>query len=283
MEVGAEHNGLAEKETVAGAGRLSCRDRWLAVGVALLCLAIYLGNGKYGFPSGDAVASSEVPFALLYHGNFYVGKYGVVGNAAAPYYVVAYLGHYINRYPVGVSLTSLPLYFVYWLFGGPDTITAAAALGKISGALMTALSVMIVFATVRRLCRGLFSAALVTLLYGLGSEVMSISSQGMWQQSAFVLWASLFLFAIVVPASSVRRGQQSGAGFVAGLSLGMMFLVRPIDLVLFLPICVAYLLLSSRRRMILTAFLVAIPFVIGGVAYNEIFSGHLFDTGYGGV
>jgi hypothetical protein len=283
VEAVAEHMIVTGKPASVGAGRLPRWERWLVIAIAVLCLVVYLGNGVYGFPSGDAVASSEVPFALLYHGNFYVGKYVVTGNAAPPYYVVRYLGHYINRYPIGVSITSLPLYFVYWLFGGVDTVGAAAALGKISAALMAALSVAILYVTIRRAVGGTAVAAFVALLYGLGSEVMSISSQGMWQQSAFVLWAALFLFALTIPGSPEWRGRPSGSELAAGLSLGMMFLVRPIDLVMFLPVCICCLCLRSRRRMILMAFAIAIPLVVGGIAYNEIFSGHLFDTGYGGV
>ncbi len=255
------------------------REAWLdSLLLGLLCMLVYIGNATFVNPSGDSVPTSVLPFSLLIHHNFYVGRYIVQPHQPIPYYIHAFRNHFISGSPIGAAITSIPIYAAYLLFGGHPGAVAGASLGKVSAVLISGISVVWLYWVMTRLSVSRLTRLIFTVLYGLGSETMSISSQGLWQHGPAQLWIVAFLFFVTTIYSDDATKKWFYVG--AGVAVGMLLLSRPVDLVLIVP----FLLLCRQGRIFRSIWITIIsflPFLVLNMVYDYHFFGHILSTGYG--
>jgi|GEM_PF-2159017 len=247
------------------------------VAFILAALVIYCGNLRLT-ATADTIPNSLVPFSLLLHHDIFVDRYLGQLNLAHSYFVRPFQGGYISVYPIGAAITALPLYAVFLAVGGHADFSTGMAVAKLAGALMAAISAVILYRTLIRLAIGKWVRIVFVLLYAFGTETFAISSQGLWQHGPAELWLCSFLYM----AAKMYEGQSCRVAdsAIAGFSIGMLLLTRPQDTVVILPFVV--LLFSRKRRKYV---LYAIPIVLAFVAIWQGYNHHFFGTltHYGGV
>ncbi|MCY0870671.1 MAG: hypothetical protein OWT27_08805, partial [Firmicutes bacterium] len=113
------------------------------------------------------------------------------------------------------------------------------------------------------------------IAYCMGSETLSISSQGLWQQGPAELWIISFLWGVLFIEDKRRSGP-----LLAGCSLGMLALTRPEDVVLLIPFAI-WIFRRGYRSRVVAALLYSLPFIAIALLYNSLIFGGPFSTGYG--
>lgn len=255
------------------------RKIWIdSLVLGTICIIIYIANGIFTNPSGDTVPTSVLPFSMLLQHNFYVGRYVISHNQAIPYYVRAFHNHFISGSPVGAAITAIPFYAVFLIFGGHANAITGAALGKISAAIISSVSVVMLYWIMTKLNIKRTIKLIFSFLYGLGSETLSISSQGLWQHGPAQLWIIGFLYFVVMIYDKERSRAWMFVG--AGISIGMLLLSRPVDLILIFPFLISLRHSHIRSKIWITIAMI-LPFIIFNMAYDRLFFGHFFSTGYG--
>lgn len=249
---------------------------WTWVGL----LVVYLGNGVAQFPSGDVVATAFLPFSILRNANFFVGKYVLPYFPASSYFVKPFHHHLISSYPIGAAVTATPFYVLYAAAGGQPSLAAVELLQKLSAAAIVIFSVYLFKKILEQFnITGVFKIGAL-LMFSLGSETMSISSQGLWQHGPAVMWYLLGLYALL----KAIRPEEHNLGWLvlSGFSAGMVLLTRPVDVVLVAPIF-AWVVLTRRLSpgQIGVMVLGGVVPVAGMAAYNAAYYGSALKTGYG--
>ncbi|KYP81683.1 hypothetical protein AYW79_06270 [Ferroacidibacillus organovorans] len=248
--------------------------------LGLISLVVYLANGIFTNPSGDVVPASVLPFSIILHHNFYIGRYLMFSHQDSPYYLDAFKNHFISAYPIGSAITALPVYLIFLLFGGHATAITGAILGKISASIISGASVIWLYWTMERLSIKRSVKIVFAILYGLGSETMSISSQGLWQHGPAQFWIVGFLYFVVMAYD--RERARAWIYICTGISVGMILLSRPVDLLLILPFLILLRNQHIRKNIWITVA-TFVPFLAFNMAYDHYFHGHIVSTGYGSV
>lgn len=198
---------------------------------------------------------------------------GLIQLAKPMYYLVPtrHQGQYANTFGVGAGLTALPVVapvrlLVHDLGNRPELLWW---LGKITAALSTAVSALLLYLTARLRISPRY-AAVLALGYGLTTCVFSISSQALWQHGPCEMFMALGAYFLLA-----RRSRRNDA--LCGLGLGLAVLCRPTAGLV--AACVGiHLLIAARRRLPWFA-LGALPAVIAFVAYNEHAFGSFLSFG----
>lgn len=250
----------------------------LALAVFLVLFAVYTVNFRLR-GAGDSIPTRRLPFSLLREGNLDLDEFTWERgeNGRLPYFVHAHGGHIYSVTPVASALVVAPLYVLpaWWLSQaeiGYDDVRARlleAAMERVSAALLTALSAVVVLLVVRRLTTWRWAVAL-TLLYGLGTSAWSISSQALWAHALAQLTLALLCLILIAPAPS--RLALLAASAVAAVSVAN----RPQTAVL-AGLVFGFLVVHQRWRALYYA---AVP-AIGAVAMG-IYNYAIFGTALGG-
>ena len=201
----------------------------IRVHLSLLACLLFLYNVNLRQVSSyDTYASRFVPISVLLDGDLALDEFfPQLSNSQAPDgHVSDYLfrsgGRLYDSHPPIGPLLSLPLDATpVWLGVPVDDRTTANLFSKLAASLMAAVSVMVVFATMRRLLEAMVRPhlvlALVTALaYGLGTSVWSAASQAMWTHTPALLSSAVAIWALV-----------TGLWGVAGITMGAAVLARP--------------------------------------------------------
>lgn len=244
--------------------------------MGLLLLGWYLGNGSWSQPATDTIGLSYLPFALLQHRTVFLSAYSPVQESVVVH------GQIVCKYSVGTALTALPVYVPYVVVGGHFSPAAAAVIGKVSGGLLTAIAGVAEYYAMLRLWRSVGIATCGGVLFGFGTEVSSIASQGLWEQTGAVLWLAVLL---LVGAWITERPDEPWLYVAAGGAAGMTALCRPQDVLLAGPILLGIVWLGWRRggggrRSLLLEVLGGLPLLVVEVGYNEVAFGSVLRTGY---
>ncbi len=195
--------------------------------------------------------------------------------ADIPYYLTPTTreGVYANTFSLGAGLTALPVFIVARLVWGramyarPDVIWYA---GKVAASLAVALSGLFVFLAAATFVP-IGRAALIAILYGLGTCAWSIASQSLWQHGPNML----FLAAGTWMFLEAPRRRWAAAG--AGLAYGLAVACRPTSLIVVM-VTGLYLCLSHRDRCL--PFALAAGVAGAGLAYyNQVMFGSPFVFG----
>jgi hypothetical protein len=235
-------------------------------------LTAYLANGRT-IGAGDTLPARYLPFSVLGQGALDLDRFPVLYDESArhifplldglPYYLRYQKGHYISAYPPGPGVLAAPIYAMPVLLGATPA-GWASGLEKLSAAIITALSVVLFHAAVRRLVGPGWSLGLA-LIYGLGTSSLSISSQGLWQHGPSQLFLTLVLYWLVRGLEDERFLAYTGFAMVAAAAM------RVTDVLLLLP--VAAWISWTRPRLIPKLVLCALPPAAAMLAYNLAYVG----------
>jgi hypothetical protein len=245
----------------AGAGRA-------AAVIFLGLLAIYCSNLRV-LATGDNLPTRVLPFSILREGNLDLNEFTWerTHNGRLPYYLHRTGWYLYSVSTIATPLVITPLYVVpAWMLAhygiGYDDVRARViivVMERLSAAILTALSAVLVFLTLDQLVSRRGAIAL-TILYGLGTSAWSISSQALWPHALAVLALSLLCWVFLTP------GRGTPAYALAGLAAALAVADRP-PMIVFALLAALYVWRWQRRHALAFA---ALP-VLGGaalLAYN---------------
>jgi hypothetical protein len=231
---------------------------------------IYSLNGMT-LGSGDTVPARYLPLSLLRERNFDLDEFPFLYEPLVPYFLQRLNDHLVSTYPPWAAVLALPLYVLPILGGISSHTPFLAELEKASATFITACSVVVLFFAVRRVTRETL-AWWVAVIYALATSSWSTSSQALWQHGPSQLFVALLLYCLLRGLHEPRF-----MGY-AGLPLSCAIVVRPVNLVVALPIS-TYILWHHRRQS--GVFLLAIfPPLLLAMAYNYSYFGSPWMTGF---
>ena len=233
-----------------------------------LALAALLGDRQV-LDSEDTRPTAFLPFTLAREGKLTVDARTWPARPL-PYYWLAHDGRLASRYPVATALLALaPLAPALYGHFAP-TVEELRELERIAAASLTALALALLYVAMQRLtsARGAAIAAAVLLL---GTALLPVLGQSLWQHTGAVLSFSAAACALFVLRGSARA-------LTVGLSLGFAVACRPVDLLLAAGFALALVLEERRWRLALPAG--ALPLVLVAL-YNRALFGSAGATGYG--
>ncbi len=236
----------------------------------LLVLFIYLANGKT-IGAVDTFPVSYLPFSLLREANFDLDEFPFLYAQGVPGYLIYTGKHYVSFFPPFAAVVALPMYLVSaW----SDVVMNARLVGdleKLAASVIAALSVAVLFLTLRRLTDE-NSALLVSTIYAFGTSTFSISAQALWQHGPSELFLALTLYCLV------RGRAEPRVSAYAGFTLAAAVVCRYTDVFIALPLTLYVVL---RRRRHLPAFmLAALPPALLLAAYHHHYFGSLLGAPY---
>ncbi len=248
------------------------KGRWVPLVLFAVVLGAYLANGRT-IGAGDTLPARYLPWSVLVHGRLDLDRFPALYDETAhasfplldgvPYYLRRHNGHYVSAYGPGAGILAVPVYAVPILMGATPA-GWAPALEKIAAAIITALSVVLLHAALRRLVSPGW-ALVIALVYGLGTSSLSISSQGLWQHGPSQMFLALFLYWLVRGLDEERFLAYTGFAMAAATAM------RATDALLVLP--VAVWIACTRPRLIPKLVLWALPPAAALLAYNLVHLG----------
>lgn len=255
--------------------------RCVAASIFILVLAVYL-TGTSAWWSGDTLPTAYLPLSVMEHGTFYLDYFPSLYDAEArrtsslgptglPYYIEFRNGHYVSAYPPWPALLAVPIYAAPMLAGVTNSRESILHLAKVSAAIITDFSVLFLFLALCEMVSVPW-AAVIAVVYALGTTAFSVSSQAFWQHGPSALFLTLGLLLLVKGLKD-----QSWLPF-AGLSFSVAVLMRYTDAVIAL-IFAFYILQKHRRVLFQYLSLSALPACIL-LAYNHWYMGSVMNTGY---
>lgn len=226
-----------------------------------LCLTLYLASFRWH--GGDDIPNSMLPFQLWRHGTLAFDEARAWATAPGMLDLIHVTrGRLLSTYPIAPGVLAAPLYAIPALLGTPVTDTFLHNLAKVSGALMTAASVVVFRRAAARLASPRWALD-CALLYGLASYAFSVSSQALYSHAPAALGVALGLLGLL------SEGPEWSV--LAGFGFALAWASRE-DSLVFLAAAGVYLLLHRRER--LAAFAAgAFPPVALNLAYWHYYTG----------
>lgn len=230
---------------------------------------------------GDTAPARVLPFCLLLNHTLYLDGWiepyvAAAGGINGTYFVTRSHGHWMSEYPIIMPLLITPLYVApAWLvahqhpplrMGDIVLMTLIDTMEKLAASLIAALSAVILYFALRKIISPHLSL-LLTLVYGLGSCVWSISAQGLWRHGFTQLSFALLLWALW--SSEAWRGR----AWWAGLAVALAAANKPADVAIVLPFLVYF---ARRGRGEFLRFFTPLA-VLGSLVltYNLYFFGKI--------
>jgi hypothetical protein len=267
---------LAVVALVAGGGLRQRLGRPAAV--AGLTLATLLANlGPY--PTSDVAPATLLPFALLRDGRLTFEGTALdqpllpLSADPLPYCVVRSGGRIASKYSPAMGLLATPLYLPAALGRFDARSTDVGHLGKLAAAVLAALGVACVHTASARLVGQPFAAA-GTVLYVLGTPVLSVLGQALWLHTGAGLGFSVAVLALTDESAPAWR-----LGAMVGAGVGLALACRPVDVVLAAGFAAA--LWQARPRALGWMVAAASVPVLLLAAYQWRVFGSPLATGYG--
>jgi hypothetical protein len=226
-----------------------------------LCLTLYLASFRWH--GGDDIPNSMLPFELWRHGSLAFDDVRAWATAPGMSDLIrASRGRLLSTYPVAPGVLAAPLYAIPALFVAEPSDVFLHSMAKISGALITAASVVIFRRAAARRASPRWATD-CALLYGLGSYAFSVSSQALYSHGPAQLGVALGLLGLL------SEGEFWSAA--AGFGFALAWTGRE-DSAVFGAAAGAYLLFHRRDRI--PAFLAGavLPAVLN-LSYWRYYSG----------
>ncbi|MBI3780081.1 MAG: glycosyltransferase family 39 protein [candidate division NC10 bacterium] len=240
----------------------------------LISLFMYNANGaQHG--AVDTIATRFLPYSILKEGDFDLDEFRFLYAHGIPGYLIQSGGHLVSAYPPGPAILALPFFLLPVLGGVPPDFRLLTDVEKLAAAVITALSVALIFQIIRML-EGLKAALILSLIYAFATSSFSISSQALWQHgpSQLLLAASLYFL--------VRGLEKPGWVAFSGFTLGWAVLCRPTDLFIAIPL--ALYVLCEHRDQAVRFILLVLPSIIVMAIYNFRYFGSIsridYDMGF---
>jgi hypothetical protein len=229
----------------------------------------------YSLPGRSPVAADNVPagylpLSILREFKLDLDEFRFLYEPEVPYFLQARNGHIVSTYPPWAAVVALPVYLLPTLGGLSPQSSRLLELEKLAATLMTALSVLILLFTLRRVTREKI-AWLIALVYAFGTSSFSESSQSLGQHGSSQLFLALTIYCLV------RGRDEPRFAAYGGCVLASAIVARPLNLLLALPIG-PYILHRGRDQLI--AFILAmLPPLALVMVYNDYYFGSPLTTG----
>ncbi len=164
-------------------------------GVFWLCLTLYLASFRWH--GGDDIPNSLLPYEMWRHGSLAFDDYRAWATAPGMSDLIKEVhGRLLSAYPIGAAALAAPLYAIPAFFGAAPTDTFLHNMAKVSGALITAASVVVFRRAAARRASPRWALD-CALLYGLGSYAFSVSSQALYSHAPAALGVALGLLGLL--------------------------------------------------------------------------------------
>jgi hypothetical protein len=231
-----------------------------------VCLVVYNSNCRL-IAAGDSKPSRLIPFAILTRRTMLLDQFGPAPPGSHWFSHTAD-GHLVSFYPVVLPVLITPLFVpaaIYATLESPDPWrfeTILELMEKASASVVAALSVVVMWLTLRRLTNKRI-ALLLTAAYAFGTQTWSTSSQALWQHGLAQLLLAVSLYLLV------RFGAAPRPALFVGVLCGLIIFNRPPD-AFFAAAIGAFYLVGSRGSWLwfaLGASLASLPFLV----YNLTF------------
>ena len=244
-----------------------------SIRIFLIALFIYNANGRWT-GADDTIPARLLPYSLLKEANFDLDEFRFIYAHGVPGYLIQAGRHIVSTYPPGAALLALPFYLLPVLGGVAPELNVWGSLidvEKLAAATLTAMSVALMYATLRRLIHRK-AAFLLSVIYAFGTSAFSISSQALWQHgpSQLLLAASLYCL--------VRGMDQPKWVPFSGVTLGGAVLCRPTILLVAVPLA-TYVFHAHRKQSSLFTLFVLPPAAFF-LLYNYWYFGSATRVGY---
>lgn len=250
------------------------RRGWFVAAASLLA---FVGNVRL-MGATDTVPNSFVPFSLLQHGTFSLDPYPEAETAfhREQPCVRRYGEHRMACAAIGVSLLALPVFAPAALLGRAPTDDHRILLEKWSAALLAAASCWLLYSVFRKQVGDDMRALVAVAMFALGTSMLPIAGQAMWQFSGVV-------FGLSVACYGLFCAQRPWVGIVVGLGCAIAVWSRVLSLIM-VPWLIVELYRRSRSYLeVVKSGAVALPFAMLLFLYNRTYFGGGTTTGYGHV
>ena len=245
--------------------------QWRTPSVLFLGVAfVYLLNGR-ALTAGDTIPASYLPLSLVRELDFDFDEFPFLYEGEVPWFLQRIDGRIVSAYPPWAGVLALPIFLIPILAGLPPESAWVRDLEKLSATLMTALSVVLLLFTLRRLTDER-TARYIAVAYAFGTSSFSISSQALWQHGPSQLFLTLTIYCLVRGIDTPRFAA------LAGLPLGMTIICRPSNVLMAIPIA-AYVLFE-RRAQFAGFGLASLPPLAAFMVYNMRYHGSPVSTGF---
>ena len=236
----------------------------------LVALFIYNANGRQ-IGAVDTIPSRLLPYSILREGNFDLDEFQFLYAQGVPAYIIQSGERLVSAYPPGPAILALPFYLLPVLGRVPPQSKLLIDVEKLAAAVLTALSVVLIHAAIRRL-ESQEVALILSVIYAFGTSAFSISSQALWQHgpSQLLLAASIYCL--------VRGMEQAKWAAFSGLTLSSAVLCRPTDILIAIPLSI-YVLRAHRDQTVRFVLFAAPPTIFMGL-YNYWYFGSVLQMGY---
>jgi hypothetical protein len=234
--------------------------------------------------SGDTLPASLIPFAILLDHTVALDRFAPWLKAHvwfAPSVLHASHGHYFSFYPIGTPLLACPFYaplaIILRHWDVESVVVVARIAGKCAAAAVTALSAVVLLVLLKRITSEGWAWGL-TLVYALGTETWSVSSQALWQHGP----AELAVAGALLSLDYWTEHRAANPLWWSGICIAAALIIRPTCLALLPAFIVAMVLAKATVPQYLR--LLAAPILAGVLqaSYNwYVF--HNLSGGYGTV
>jgi hypothetical protein len=243
-------------------------NRRIGLLLFLSLLVLYSANLRV-LGAGDSIPTRLLPFSIVREGNLDLNEFTweLTKKGRLPYYVHRAGDRIYSVSTIGTPLVLAPLYVLpAWLLSARgisyDDVRARlliVVMERLSAAIMTALSAVLVFVTARRLAPWSWALG-ISVIYGTGTSAWSISSQALWPHAL----SALCLAGLC--ACFVGRRPQTWGSVLAGAIVAIALVNRP-QMAPFAALAAFHLWRSGARQLVSFCL---VPLVAGGfaLAYN---------------
>jgi hypothetical protein len=236
----------------------------------LVVVFIYNLNGR-ALTAGDTIPASYLPLSLVREFDFDLDEFPFLYEGEMPWFVQRINDRIVSAYPPWAGVLAVPVYLLPVLGGLSPQSPWVQDLAKLSATLITALSVLLLLFTLRRLTNDKIAWS-IAMVYAFATSSFSSSSQALWQHGPSQLFLTLTIYWLV------RGIDEPRFSAYAGWALGSAIICRPSNVVIALPMA-AYMLLQ-RRDQVAGFTLAVFPPLLGFMAYNLYYNGSPVSVGF---
>ncbi|MDD5111470.1 MAG: glycosyltransferase family 39 protein [Candidatus Altiarchaeota archaeon] len=214
--------------------------------------------------STDATPARLLPLSIIRERDFDLDEFTFLyeNKSELPYYLKNIEGRIVSTYPVFTPLLATPVYLLPALTGLDIQSDNVILLAKISAALMTAISCLFIYWTVKR-CASEKTALLVTAVYAFGTSNWTISSQDLWQHGPGELFIAMSIYLLIRGLTEEKWIKY------AGFTLAAATVIRPTNGMIAV-VLTAYVLMEQRKHFV-KYLMCATPPIMALMAYSQAY------------
>ncbi len=239
--------------------------------IAILCLyGIFLALNICAYAAGSDQSGYLNAAKLIASGKLHEKQRAIEGIAESEISQTAYLplgfaassrGEIVPTYPLGLPILIALTSFFVGFSAASHVVICLHSLG----------SLILIYRLARTLNLEKFWAVLATVLLAINPLFVSYSLHLMSDMPS-LFWCGLAVF------SALKTKEKSSWVIVAGAALGMAVMIRPVNILIAIPLLIIF---GKNWRNLIYCGLGGLPFAAALLILNHNLYGHFFTTGYG--